>query len=62
MHAYHIGDILHVHQCPFGLLTRVHNSLCLHEVCMPAADLGCQQAVMPRPVLSAAYYKVKVQQ
>ena len=62
MHALHIGDILLVHQCPLGLLTWVHHSLYLHEVCKHAADLGCQQAVMSRPDTGAAFYKVKGQQ
>ncbi len=62
MHAFHPGDILHVHHRPLGLSTWVHDSPCLHEVCMHAADLACQQAVMPRPVLSAACHKVKAQQ
>ncbi len=62
MHAFHIGDILHVHQCPLELLTWVHDDLYLHEVCKHAADLGCQQAVMPKPATGAACYKVKGQQ
>jgi len=62
MHAFHIGDSPNVHQCPVGLLTWVHHGLHLHEVCEPAADLGCQQAVLPSPLTGAACYKVKVQQ